>query len=718
MRALPLLILLGCGDKGEVQDADGDGAAADIDCDDSDASIGPDADETCNGRDDDCDGDIDEDPVDGATFWIDADADGAGDPAAALTACSAPEGASDNRDDCDDSDPAVYTGAREVCDGVDNDCDGQTDDSDSNLDPATRLEWVRDADGDGFGDDTDTAQGCDAPDGYVATGGDCDDLEPDRNPAAVEVCDRIDNDCDGLVDDDDDSLDPSSAAAYWLDVDGDGYGDALTERLACVVPDGAVERAGDCDDDDPTVSPDAFDGCGNGLDDNCDGRPDETCPVSAATAAVRLPGTTSGALSGGSLSAGGDWNGDGRSDLIIGARRHEVSDGTEGAAFVMLGPATAATDLSQADLTLEGEATGDEAGAQVALIEDLDGDGFDDLLVSSRASDRGALDAGAVYLVHGPATGAFDLGDADAILVGATERAYLGELSVGRVGDLNGDGVGDVAAGAWGADAGSLDVGLVAVFFGPVAGLATTDDAALTITGDALFDQAGGAGTYPGDLDGDGVDDLVVAVPGADLVVAFLGTQAAGSLAVSDADLRLTGLPGDGFGASVAAGDIDGDGLLEVVVGAPFHDDGARSTGALFGFAGPVRTNRLYSSAAFTVSGGEEQTQLGRSPGGVATGDTNGDGADELVVGSIFDDGGGNRAGAATLWFGPLTGTQSLSDAWRTVQGEAPDDALGAAVAIGDLDGDGLGDLVLGAPQQDAGPSDAGATYLFFGRDL
>jgi hypothetical protein len=148
--------------------------------------------ETCNGVDDDCDGATDE----GVTraFYRDADGDGFGQPDEAIAACgSAPIGYASSDTDCDDTRPSVNPGAPEVCNGVDDNCSGTTDEG------LTRT-YYRDADGDGFGDPTSSMIACSPPVGYVETGTDCDDTSGSRNPAVPEICDGLDNDCDGTVD--------------------------------------------------------------------------------------------------------------------------------------------------------------------------------------------------------------------------------------------------------------------------------------------------------------------------------------------------------------------------------------------------------------------------------------------------------------------------------------------------------------------------------------
>lgn len=268
------------------------------DCADADAAIHPDAQEVCDDFDNDCDGQIDaaDDSLDASTFrdfYLDADADGHGAGAVATSACSTPAGLSAIADDCNDADATVHPEAQEVCDAadIDEDCDGLTDDADASVDVSTQTAWTIDQDGDGYGDVSAAAlSACDNPstgsDVYVQDATDCDDSLASVNPGATEVCDEadIDEDCDGLSDDADGSVDTDTFLAWAPDQDGDGYGDATATLVRqCADPSTVatpyVADATDCDDNEVTVHPGAQEVCDDAdVDEDCDGLSDDLDP--------------------------------------------------------------------------------------------------------------------------------------------------------------------------------------------------------------------------------------------------------------------------------------------------------------------------------------------------------------------------------------------------------------------------------------------------------
>ncbi|MFH1466897.1 MAG: putative metal-binding motif-containing protein [Pseudomonadota bacterium] len=255
-------------------DADADGWAACRDCDDADATVHPEADEVCNGADDDCDGAVDEDALDALIWFDDDDGDGYGDPASTTTACDQPTGYTDDATDCDDADPAVNPGAVEVCNGTDDDCSGTIDD-DYAADAPT---WYADGDGDGYGDASRAQVSCTGDGASVRDATDCDDTDPAVNPAATEVCNGIDDDCSGVIDDDY----AADAPTWYADTDADGYGDARSSHVSCAGDSASVLDATDCDDADPAVNPAATEVC-NGIDDDCSGVIDDDYAADAAT---------------------------------------------------------------------------------------------------------------------------------------------------------------------------------------------------------------------------------------------------------------------------------------------------------------------------------------------------------------------------------------------------------------------------------------------------
>ncbi|MEW6079315.1 MAG: PilC/PilY family type IV pilus protein [Thermodesulfobacteriota bacterium] len=231
----------------------------DGDCDDTNASINPGADEVCaDGQDNDCDGSTDE----GCQVWYeDADGDTYGNPAVSIQSSDQPAGHVERAGDCDDANAAIYPGAEEVCDGVDNNCAGGVDEG--------CVQWYRDMDGDTFGVSADMLIAVSQPAGYAARGGDCDDANAAVNPDAVEVCDGVNNDCDSALDE--------GCTTWYRDADGDTYGAPAVSMASTSQPAGYVAMAGDCDDADAAVHPGAAEICGDGQDNDCDGTADEGC---------------------------------------------------------------------------------------------------------------------------------------------------------------------------------------------------------------------------------------------------------------------------------------------------------------------------------------------------------------------------------------------------------------------------------------------------------
>ena len=273
MRAVAML--LGLGLLAACQDVDGDGVRAGLDCDDADPARSPQRVEVCNGIDDDCDGLVDEDVAIWA--WQDRDRDGYGDPARGRRVCAMPADGVDNDLDCDDANPAVNPDGVEVCNEVDDNCDGTVDEG-------VQSTFYADADGDGRGaPGADTVQACVAPPGYGAVADDCDDTDPAAWTGRPEVCDGVDNNCDGVIDE------GLEDRPLYADADGDGWGDAGVIVGGCGAGGlaGGVPEAGDCDDRDAARNPDAIEDRTNGIDDDCDGRIDEReLPAGTAQADV------------------------------------------------------------------------------------------------------------------------------------------------------------------------------------------------------------------------------------------------------------------------------------------------------------------------------------------------------------------------------------------------------------------------------------------------
>jgi hypothetical protein len=189
-----------------------------------------------------------------AVLHVDADGDGFGDASTAQDSCLGRPGLVEDATDCDDARAQTHPGATETCNGIDDDCDGTADEG-------LLLTFYLDADGDGHGLASVSMQACSAPSGYVSSSDDCHDGCASCFPGSTEVCDGLDNDCDGSIDD-------GVLLTFYVDADGDTYGTTVTTQ-ACTMPSGYAARSGDCNDACATCYPGRSEVC-DGLDNDCD----------------------------------------------------------------------------------------------------------------------------------------------------------------------------------------------------------------------------------------------------------------------------------------------------------------------------------------------------------------------------------------------------------------------------------------------------------------
>ncbi|GDX78606.1 hypothetical protein LBMAG42_04170 [Deltaproteobacteria bacterium] len=706
------------------------------DCDDGDIDVNPGEAEICDPAnvDEDCNelADDDDSGASGqASFYADGDSDAYGDSAVGVSVCDQPPGYVTDDTDCDDALDTVYPGAPETtANGRDDNCDGaelcyEDDDNDGYVDGSLDTRFSMD------GDCSDAYEALSS-----ATSGDCDEADAAINPGATEVCDSVDNDCDTVVDD-------GLFVDWYADSDGDGYGDAGTSTYACSAPTDYVADDTDCDDVEATVYPGAPTICGDLLVNDCGGS-DTGCELTGGGLITSYDqaswfGITASDNVGVSGAGVGDINGDGNDDILFGANTYDPTGmvTNAGRAWLYAGGALSGdTELSQSTTgyaTFSGSSTtnADYLGFQVSSAGSFVGATTADVLIGAPNMKVGTFSvAGEAYVFSNP-VGATSKTGASLIVQGRAGSDNVGyDVSGGY--DVNDDGRDDAVVGAYGYDTGSSSSiydGMAGVFFGGTTGtkLVTAASAAFTATAGSS-DQAGQVVALVPDISGDGIGDIVICAYKADSTATDSGTayvvfgdaSLTGGAISTTVDATLTGpaVASAQLCRSVdSAGDFDGDGDDDLLLGADGASNGSSTSGAAYVFASPVVSGAA-STASIRLTGYASGDFFGRAVAG--GGDFNGDGNDDIGISATSFDLPLSGVGVAGVWYGPLSaGTYASTTADFAVTGVVLSDALGASMDfVGDTDADGFDDLLVGATNFDSpttGLTNVGAVFLILG---
>lgn len=491
--------------------------------------------------------------------------------------------------------------------------------------------------------------------------------------------------------------------------------------------------------------------------------PIELSDVAAGSGGFIIDGVGYGGQSGMSVSGVGDFNGDGVPDIIVGAPYARPYGGNihAGKSYVVFGKSdTEAVNLPynfdkpDTVLTINGINLEDRSGRSVSGAGDFNGDGLNDVIIG--APNAGL--AGESYVIFGRTDNTtveladIVAGSKSGFVIYGIDSGDLSGISVSGAGDVNNDGLADIIIGAHGASPGGISsAGESYVIFGK----ANTNPVSLVdiaagiggfvINGNDLVDQSGRSVSGAGDVNGDGLDDLIIGAPRAD----GNGNKLAGESYVvfgkanTDAVELSDIIAGDGgfvingpitfcysrSGYSVSgAGDVNGDGLDDVIIGAPKCSYDYPPAGNSYVVFGKVTTEtvnlspNMYEGEGFTIHGGNGVFLSGTSVSGA--GDVNGDGLDDVIIGApnpgYYDSPGKSfvvfgKADSDTLFLSGLVN----NDKGIAINGIDLNDKMGTSVsAAGDINGDGLDDVIVGAPEGEASSKDisfnSGESYVIF----
>ncbi len=439
----------------------------------------------------------------------------------------------------------------------------------------------------------------------------------------------------------------------------------------------------------------------------------------------------------------GDVNGDGYTDILVGAARVDNGGTRKGQAYLFFGSADISGDLTgnstDADLTISGENDNDLLGSSVSLKGDVNGDGYADILVGARGVNADGSAKGQAYLYFGASditgnkTG--NTTDANLVITGASDNDALGDTNAASIGgDVNGDGYADILIGASNSGAAGTNRGQAYLFFGAsdISGEKTANatDANVVISGGSNGDFLGMAASLGGDVNGDGYDDILVGSQAAATNMGqtwlFLGAADISGEKVgntTDAALIITGASAANMlGVSLSlGGDVNGDGYDDILVGA--LNAGSTSNGQAFLFFGSAdisgEKEGSTTDADLVISGANNNDILGVSVS--LGGDVNGDGYDDIIAGAVGASIGGVDNGQAYLFLGSsdISGekTGNTTDADLVITGVDDHSWLGDSSSLGgDVNGDGYDDILVGAALTDALWTDRrGGAFLFMG---
>lgn len=465
----------------------------------------------------------------------------------------------------------------------------------------------------------------------------------------------------------------------------------------------------------------------------------ELSEVAAGNGGFVINGSNPDDNAGTSVSSAGDVNNDGFDDLII---------GTSGAglAYVVFGNADHSTvdldNLGSAGFVINGLDSDSSFGTSVSSAGDVNGDGFDDLIIGvPNAENNGQSLAGQTYVVFGKADNrnvdVGNLGNAGFAINGANSFDRSG-ISVSGAGDVNGDGLDDVAIGApFAGNGDNFYAGATYVVFGKednsTVELGNLQASGFVINGSEPGDNSGASLSGVGDMNGDGFDDVIIGAPNAFASNEFYDAGSAGAAYVvfgkeDNSSVELSNLDsggfvirgaefGDNLGTSVSgAGDVNGDGINDAIAGSPGANNLAGSAYVIFGKANNTEINvGSLGSAGFAIAGANAGDNLGSAVSGA--GDVNGDRIPDLLIGAA---GANNLAGATYLVFGKednrSVDVSNLGTDSIVINGIDRGDRSGNAVSgVLDVHADGSSDVIIGASGANG---DRGASYVLFGNTI